>query len=365
MLEHGGRFQYILYKLNGGELVASIKDIAVLAGVSRGTVDRALNNREGVNREVAERIRRIAADKGYKTNRAALGLAARKRPFRIGAIFPVEGNMFFEEVIDGVHAAEETLSDNGVSVLIKTMKGYSVEGQLALIDKLCEEGIQALVIVAANEHPIAQRLNELVDQGIPVVACNTDIEGTHRLCYVGTDYLKNGRIAAGLMALVADGKIYRTVILTGSIHVLGHNQRISGFHDAVTQYHPNIRILDVFETLDDVDQAYGITLDMLHKYKNIDAIYMTAGGIGGACRALTETGNVGKIKLFTHDCTSETKPLLESGIISATICQDPFQQGYMPVMLLFDYFLDKQTPAADLIYTKIDILIRESVNDNR
>ncbi len=347
--------------MNGGEPVTSIKEIAALAGVSRGTVDRALNNRDGVNPEVAERIRRIASEHGYKSNRAALALAARKRPLRIGVIFPAEGNAYFEDVIEGLRAAEAAYADNGVTVSLKTMKGFSVEVQLRLIDELLTEGIQALVIAAINERAIAHKINEIVKQGIPVITANTDIEKTRRMCYVGTDYQKSGEIAAGLMGLVADGRTLKTVIYTGSIHILGHNQRITGFNAAVRNYHSNIRILDVFETLDDTDKAYTNTMHLLEKYKDLDAIYMTAGGIGGTCRALVDSGNAGKIKLFTHDCTSETRPYLENGIISATICQDPYQQGYMPIKILFDYFLDKQTPEADLIYTRIDILIRENL----
>jgi len=341
--------------------MTSIKEIAALAGVSRGTVDRALNNRDGVNHEVAERIRRIAAEKGYRTNRAALALAARKKPLKIGAIFPAEGNLYFEDVISGLRAAEQAYADNGLTVSLRTMKGFSVEHQLHLIDELEAEGIQALVIAAINEKSIVHKVNDLIKQGIPVITANTDIEKSRRLCYVGTDYQKSGEIAAGLMGLVADGRPLRTVIYTGSIHILGHNQRITGFNAAVRKYHPTIKILDVFETLDDADKAYGNTLRILDKYKDIDAIYMTAGGIGGTCKALVDTGNAGKIKLFTHDFTSETRPYLESGVISATICQDPFQQGYMPVKILFNYFLDRQAPEADLIYTKIDILIRENL----
>lgn len=341
--------------------MTSIKEIAALAGVSRGTVDRALNNRDGVNYEVAERIRRIAAEKGYKTNRAALALAARKKPLKIGAIFPAEGNLYFEDVIAGLRAAEQAYADNGVTVSLRTMKGFSVEHQLHLIDELMAEGIQALVIAAINEKTIVHKVNDLVKQGIPVITANTDIEKSKRLCYVGTDYQKSGEIAAGLMGLVADGRPLRTVIYTGSIHILGHNQRITGFNAAVRKYHPTIKILDVFETLDDADKAYSNTLRILEKYKDLDAIYMTAGGIGGTCKALVDTGNAAKIKLFTHDFTSETRPYLESGVISATICQDPFQQGYMPVKIFFNYFLDRQAPEADLIYTKIDILIRENL----
>ena len=53
------------------------------------------------------------------------------------------------------------------------------------------------------------------------------------------------------------------------------------------------------------------------------------------------------------------KPYLESGVISATICQDPYHQGYLPVKILFDYLLDKKLPESELIHTKTDIMIRE------
>jgi len=339
--------------------VTSIKEIAALAGVSRGTVDRALNNRGGIKSEVADKIRRIAAETGYKTNRAALGLAARKNPIRIGVILPSEGNAFFEDVIGGVQAAEKEFDDFGVTVLLRTMRGYSVDDQLKLIDELCGEDIQGLVIAPINEKKIAHRLNRLIREGIYVITSNTDIEKTDRLCYVGQDYVKSGEIAAGLMGLVADGRPLNMVIFTGSIHVLGHNQRITGFNLAVKQHYPAIQILDVFETLDQTDTAYDLTMRTIEKYKDLDAIYMTAGGVGGTCQALADSGYAGKIKLFTHDCTSESKPYLQNGVISATICQDPFQQGYLPIKMLFSFFLDKQAPESDHIYTKTDILIRE------
>ena len=46
--------------------IATIKQIAELAGVSRGTVDRVLNNRPGVKPDTAELIRKIAAEVNYR-----------------------------------------------------------------------------------------------------------------------------------------------------------------------------------------------------------------------------------------------------------------------------------------------------------
>ena len=59
-------------------MAVTLKQIAELAGVSRGTVDRALYNRGRINPEVAERIRTIAKELGYQPNRAGKALAMAK-----------------------------------------------------------------------------------------------------------------------------------------------------------------------------------------------------------------------------------------------------------------------------------------------
>ncbi len=341
--------------------MTSIKKIAEIAGVSRGTVDRALNNRGEVNEEVAERIRSIARDLGYKTNRAGLALAARKHPLKIGAVFPSEGNPYFTDVIEGIRTAEKELMDYAVSVSLKTTRGFSAEAQIQKIDELVSEGIQALILCPVNEKIITEKINALVDSGIPVITSNTDLENSDRLCYVGTDYTKSGRVAAGLMGLVASGKPMSVLILTGSIHVLGHNQSISGFYSVIKNDYPNITVSDVEETLDNSDISYKITKRVLLSARVPDAIYMTAGAVGGTCRALSESDTGRNIKLFTHDITSESRPYLLSGIISATIPQDPYRQGYLPVKMLFDYSLDKQPPKSDRIYTDSYIIVRESL----
>ena len=86
-------------------MAATIKDIAAAAGVSRGTVDRVLHGRGDVSAAVRDRVLRLAEELNYRPNRAALGLAALKKPVRIGLLLPSEGNPFFDEVIRGARAA--------------------------------------------------------------------------------------------------------------------------------------------------------------------------------------------------------------------------------------------------------------------
>ena len=80
--------------------MVTIKEIAKMAGVSRGTVDRVVNGRPGVNPETEKRIRTLMEDMGFRPNAAGQMLAARKRKLRL-AFLIVHGpeHVFFLDIL--------------------------------------------------------------------------------------------------------------------------------------------------------------------------------------------------------------------------------------------------------------------------
>ena len=83
--------------------MATMKQIADLAGVSRGTVDRVLNNRGIVNEETARKVRRIAESLNYTPSIAARSLAAIKRSIKLLYIIPdPERGPFFRKVLESM-----------------------------------------------------------------------------------------------------------------------------------------------------------------------------------------------------------------------------------------------------------------------
>ena len=84
-------------------MAVTAQQIAELAGVSRGTVDRALHNRGRVNPEVAAKIHKIAAELGYKPNLIGQALVKSRREFKLGAILQSPETPTIQIVRAGVH----------------------------------------------------------------------------------------------------------------------------------------------------------------------------------------------------------------------------------------------------------------------
>lgn len=338
----------------------TIKQIADLCGVSRGTVDRVLNGRGKVKPDTEERVLKTIRQLGYTKNIAGKALTLKKTTPVIGAVVSSEGNPFFDDVIEGFGKAERELADYGVTVVVKTMHGYDVHRQLALIAELIQAGVSALVIQPINDARIARRINELGERGVPTVTVNTDIENTSRQCYVGSDYTAGGVTAAGVMRIVTGGKA-NLGIVAGVSMLLGHDQRREGFERHIRSVCPQITIVDSVSAMDDPEHSYRMTLSMLKRNPSIDAIFIVAAGAEGACRAVTELKRENEIRVVAFDTVPATVAMMRTGLVRAVICQQPFRQGYESVMAAFDILLAGAPKQGGRVIMEHQIKILENI----
>ena len=311
--------------------MATIREIAELAGVSRGTVDRVLNHRGSVNAATAALVNDIAKKLDYKPNRAGIALAAQRKMVRIGVVLFDTGNPFFDEVWNSVLSKEEELNSYNCSVL-KKKTGFSAQEQLQAIAELETEGIDGLVISPFNDTAVANKIDQLQRRQIPVITTNTDIRNSSRLAFV----------------------------VTGSSQVLCHTDRIAGFCDRISACYPRIRVIAEIENSDDDFESYDKTRALLSAHPDINALYFTAAGVYGGCRAVLSLNRT-DIHILAYDKIPATKELMEQHIISAVICQQPSIQGSKPIQLLFDYLTAGEAPDREFYYTAVDIRILENL----
>ncbi len=338
--------------------MATIKEIATLAGVSRGTVDRVLNHRGDVNPQTEEKILQIIRDLDYRPNKAGIVLAAQKKNLKLGVVLLGVGNPFFDDVLSGVHEKEQELAGYNCSILVRQTE-YSLQQQLDAIDALLSEGIDGLAISPYNDRAVRDKINSLSEQGIPVVTLNTDIENSSRLAYVGSNFYRSGEAAGGLMHLMTRGEV-RVGIVSGSRDILCHTERIAGFSHIIASY-PNIRIVDTVNNNDDDQVSCELTKKLLADHPEINAFYFTAGGVYGGCQAIEASARKNDMTVITNDMVPTTREYMQKGLIAATICQQPLQQGSQPLSLLFTYLTTGEMPAAENNYVDVEIRIRENL----
>ena len=342
--------------------MTTTKQIAYLAGVSRGTVDRVLNRRGSVNPETAAKVRKIAEALNYTPNIAGKTLAARKKQLKFGYILfgSTTSNPFLLDIVRGIETRAAELAEYGVTVEHRSVSvhEHGHKDMIRHIDDFAQNGVSGLILMAINHPDVTARVRALSAAGIPVVTANSDLPDSGRIAYVGSDYFKSGETAAGMMNLICGGKA-RVGVIIGSPLVLCHSEREQGFRSRIRAAYPGIGIVDAAINHDDDMESFIVTSRLLNEYPEIDALFLTAAGVTGACRAIRDSGRT--IRVIGYDATEPICALIRDGVIAASISQQPFTQGAKPLDILFDYLGMGIKPDREFYYTKLEIKIRENL----
>lgn len=338
--------------------MVTMKKIAELCGVSRGTVDRVLNGRGRVNPATEEAVLNVARQLGYEPNPAGKALAARKHRPLISVVISSEGNAFFDEIIRGMEDAAKEYEIYGLDVQYRTMKGYSVEKQIELLESVKEKS-SGIVVNPIDSPRVAEVLNKFVEENIFVVTVNNDIKNCNRQCFVGSDYFNGGVTACAMFEMIL-GKKAKIGIVTGSSQILGHRSRLEGFKKRMEKL-PEFEILEIAENDDDEITSYNVTKKLLEKFSDMDGLFLVAGGVYGASRAVQELAAESRPKVIAFDAVPTTAEMMRKGIIQAILYQHPYRQGHRAIDLAFEYLVHGRAPAkADHVF-KNEIRLLENL----
>lgn len=338
-------------------MAVTIQQIADAAGVSRGTVDRALNHRGRISPEAAERIYRIAEEMGY------VHRARKKNPnkkIKIGVVTQLCKSSFMLEINRGIQEAREELKHRGIELLIEERESVDEQEQLDAIDRLAERGICALAVMPVDCELIRTRLNSLaVERNIPIVTFNSDIVGTKRLCFVGMDNHRSGRTAAGLLGMLTGGE-GKVLVITGHFSSALNNQRVDGFVEEIKRSYPKLQIAGVQASFNHTAEVEKIIESTLLNVSGINAVFSVSGGQGGIGKAFEKLRLEKRPFVVIYDQTPKNEKIIQEKIADFLIDQNGFEQGYRPPFLLANYLMKGQLPAAEFLHT--DIVIKTKYN---
>ena len=191
---------------------ARLKDVAEAAGVHVATASRALDDRRStmVRPETVDRVRKAAADLGYRVNRMARGLKM-NRSFTIGMLIPDITNPFFPPIVRG---AEDALGEAGYTLVLSNTDNDETKERRHLAGMLELQVDGLLLAMARRRDPLVE---ELRAGPTPVVLVNRTID------------------RGGVSAVIPDDQAGMTIAVE-HLHQLGHRRigHVAGPSDTST-----------------------------------------------------------------------------------------------------------------------------------
>lgn len=256
-------------------------DVAEAAGVSRGTVSRALNGGRNVSGPALSAINKAVKRTGYVINPHAQSLATR-RSKSVAFVLSEPQDKLFEDPNFHLllHGCTQALAEQDITVLV-TLAGTPEERKR--VSRFVTAGhVDGVLLVSSHTgNPL---LDELLAQGVPVVTCGRPMGHERNLSYVAAD----DRDGARQMVRYLRSRGYRRIgMITGPLDTSGGVDRLAGYRDVLGV------VPDSLVVAGDYTQAGGDAAmsRLLARSSDVDAVFVASDLMAaGALAALRRAG---------------------------------------------------------------------------
>lgn len=340
--------------------VITIKDIAQLADLSIGTVDRVLHGRGRVSKKTEAKIRTIIKNTGYRANIHASNLSLRAT-HEFGVIIPYsERDSDYWEILQrGIDQATRELTTFNVRRHFFFFDRYSEASFIDAGRMALEQKVGGLII-APVLLDACRAFVDTISSEIPYVYVDSTIPGTAPLAFIGQNSFQSGVCGARLMELLVGNKADVAVLrmLPNDFHI---NERVNGFYSFFEKKESLIvHTFDVNGSCGEnefADQVEAIGKSV----PDCRGFFVTNAAAHRVVKALCSDGCDEK-RIIGYDCTEENRRLTAEGYIDFIISQNTEQQGYMGINTLFRHIVLKESCARE-IYMPIDIVMAENLSN--
>lgn len=341
----------------------TIKDIARMAGVSAGTVDRVLHNRGDVSEASMEKVNKVLKEIDYRPNMFAIGLAAKKR-YRMLCVIPycTEKN-YWNSVKVGIDRAAKEFRPFNVEIDFCYYRHTDQASYKETCNRLQEDSMDGVLLAPNFMEETVELVRNLEQRAIPYVFVDFNVEHTHALCYIGQDSKISGYVAAKLlMRYCKEG---------GELAIFLNNQkenpaeiqmqrRLEGFMQYIAKEYSSLSIYDVLLHKEDTEANRLILDDFFEKHPRVMLGAAFNSRVFQVGNYLHETGK--KLDgLIGYDLLPENVECLRRGDVNYLIGQRPGLQGYEGVRALCSQVVFKK-PVKPVHYMPIDVLMKENID---
>jgi LacI family transcriptional regulator len=340
-----------------------IKDIAEMAGVSEGTVDRVLHKRGKVSKSASEKVNRILAEINYTPNLIARTLGA-NRTYQLAIVIPNPAlDPYWNQSFEGIKQAEEELAQFGIALTIEYLF-YDLHKKESFQDVTLKtfyskpDGILIAPLFYYASMPFFKVLKE---SKIPFVLFNTFIKEAEGLTFIGQDLFQSGKLAAELLSFGNTSESNFAILhieedLANSIHLIEKERGFkSYFESEATELNP----IKSFSVCAPDQPEFEKQMDAIVTIPHLKGLYVSTSKTYVIAQELEKRKL--KIRLIGYDLLEENLEYLRKGYIDFLIHQNPRRQAKLGVRSLANYLLFAKIPPKLNLFP-LEIISRNNID---
>jgi len=269
---------------------------------------------------------------------AVFGLAtpaqAASKKITIAFVMGAEADPFFKAMKVGATAEAAA---KGVNLVWQGNPSvYSPATQIPVADQVLATKPSGLVLIPTDPTALQPVANQAIKAGIPVVNVDTHVNDLSKVtAFITGDNADGGAKAADAIAAAIKytaGQTYQVAVGLTSATATTNVARLAGFKAEVAAKYPGIQIVDTEYSQSQPSVADTNVSNWLTKYPNLAGIFAIDGtNASGAAAALQAKGLVGKIALVGYDAYPANVKLLQAGVFSALIAQNPAAEAKLAI----------------------------------
>jgi ribose transport system substrate-binding protein len=294
--------------------------------------------------------------------KAAQAVKASDKTITIGLVAKSQNNPVFQVARAGAEAgAKELGKEYGVNVKIdwQTPVSEDAQKQADLIKGLIARGVDGIAISATDGSKLKTVVDEAVDNGIAVMTFDSDVAGSKRFAYFGTDDFKAGEALADEIKVALEGKGV-IGILAGNPNATNLQSRVRGVRETLAKIAPEISIKNVYYHTETPQDAVKKIEEVQAANPDITGWVFVGGWPLYTQNALNAVR--GKAKVVSLDSLPETLGYLRNGDVQVLLGQKYYGWGYESVRLILDNVVKGKVPSSPMVNAPLDRVTKENVD---
>jgi ABC-type sugar transport system substrate-binding protein len=242
---------------------------------------------------------------------------------------------------------EQAAQDFGVSTQLIGPSGYTAEEEATALESVIGTDVDGLIVKCPSEDLLVPLINDAIAQGIPLITYNDDCANSNRFAWVGQD-LRNAGVVGGEQFLQffrqahPEGQgPYEVALMSGAPTAEFARLRFEGFEEVVGQ-EGDIELIGPFELTFDPAAAFTAVENAFGGHPGLDGMFVADESVLAAGTYADRSDLNGEVTVIGYNLGAGIPELIQGNAIQASIGQYPYDQGYKPVQMLFE-FLTKGT----------------------